>query len=260
MKLSENRIMELKNYIQAKKTVTVEEVSRSFGISEVTARRDLSRLKKDGFVIKVHGGAVLRELGQLETEPVFEERLSQQKDEKIRIAREAAKRINNGSTLIIESGSTCFYLLEFLIDRENLKIATCGISIANELIRMTRIKKDFEISVSGGLVRPDSQVYTGPNAVDFFNGINAEVCFISALGVSPERGISTDNYFDAAVSRKIIEVSGKVILLCDSSKFDRASYVKISPMDKVDEVITDYKAPYEVIEKFKNSGTTITIV
>ena len=102
MKLSENRIIKLKNYILSRKTVTVEEIGNKFGISEVTARRDLARLKKEGFIIKVHGGAVLREMGRLETEPVFDDRLSQRKQEKIRIAREASKRIKDGSILIIE--------------------------------------------------------------------------------------------------------------------------------------------------------------
>jgi len=260
MKLSENRIIKLKNYILSRKTVTVEEIGNKFGISEVTARRDLARLKKEGFIIKVHGGAVLREMGRLETEPVFDDRLSQRKQEKIRIAREASKRIKDGSILIIESGSTCFYLLEFLLERKNLKIATCGIPIANELIRMARIKKDFEINVSGGLVRPESQVYTGPSTVEFFNNINAELCFISALGVSMEKGISTDNYFDAIVSREIIEASNRVILLCDSSKFDKSSYVKIAPLDKIDEVITDNNVGEESIKQLDNSNTLLTVV
>ena len=260
MRLSENRIIKLKEFIQSRKTVTVEEISKTFDISEVTARRDLARLKKDGFIIKVHGGAVLRELGHLEAEPVFEDRLSQHKQEKTSIAREAAKRIKNGSIFIIESGSTCFHLLQFLADKENLKIATCGIPIANELIRMVRIKKDFEINVSGGLARPDSQVYTGPSTVEFFNSINAELCFISALGVSAEKGISTDNYFDAAVSRKIIEVSDRAILLCDSSKFGKSSYVKIAPLEDIDEIITDGGVPGSLIESYKSKGTRLTVV
>jgi len=260
MKLSENRIIKIKNYIHSNKTVTVEEISKKFGISEVTTRRDLARLKKDGFIIKVHGGAILRELGQLEPEPVFESRLALFKEEKIRIARKAAERISNGSTIIIESGSTCFYIIEFLIDKENLKIATCGMPLAYELIRILRVKKDFEINISGGLVRTESQVLTGPGTVDFFNNINAELCFISALGVSAQRGISTDNYYDAAVSKKIIEVSNKVILLCDSSKFGNSSYVKIAPLQDIDEIITDSNIGQEFVKQFKELNIKLTVV
>jgi len=260
MKLSENRIIKLKKLIHSEKTITVERISKTFGISEITARRDLLRLKKEGFIIKVHGGAVLREFGRLEPEPVFENRLNQFKEEKIKIAKKASEKIENGNVIIIESGSTCFYLIDFLMDKENLKIVTCGIPTANELIRLARIKKDFEINVSGGLVNPNSQVYTGPHTVSFFNEINADICFIAALGVSVKKGISTATYYDANVSRKIIDISKKVILLCDSSKFNKYSYVNIAPLEKIDELITDDKISKEDIKKFSNIKTKLTIV
>ena len=260
MKLSENRIINLKKFIYTHGTVTVEQISEAFHVSDVTARRDLARLKKEGYIQKVHGGAVLRELGQLETEPVFKDRLGDHKEEKIRIAREAAKRIKNNSIVIIESGSTCFYMIDFLIDKKSLRIATCGIPLANELIRLARIKKDFEINISGGLVRHDSQVYTGPHTLNFFYGMNANMCFISALGISVKKGISTDNYYDADISRKIISTSNKVILLCDSAKFNKYSYVHIASLDKIDEIITDDKISKDNLNELTSRSIHVTVV
>jgi len=258
MRLPEKRIIEMKKLIQLEKMVSVERLSEHFGISPITVRRDLARLEKEGFLSKVHGGAIYRDT--LTPEPVFSEQIKLHKEEKQRIAQEAAKRIKDGDAIIIESGTTCLPMVGYLGAYRNLKVSTAGIPIANELWKAYAPRQDFEISVCGGIIRPGSDIYVGPHAVSFFKKINVDKAFISAVAVSPEKGISSATEYDSELIKSIIQNAREIYLLCDSSKFGRYSYINVVGLDKVDEIITDSGLDSEILEKIKRIGIKITLV
>lgn len=258
MRIPEKRRIDIRNLIQQEKTVSVEKIAKLFNISPITVRRDLEKLQDRGLISKVHGGAIDRD--SLTQEPVFNERVKLFKEEKDRIAHEAAKRINDGDFIIIESGSTCLNLIKYLINKNNLKIATAGISIASELLNLIRIKKDFEVSVCGGILRAHSSTYVGPHAVSFFNSINVDKSFIGAVAISVAKGLSTATQFDAELSKAIINSGREVILLADSSKFETQSYINFMPLTQIDEIITDKALDIKIVEKIKKSGVKLTLV
>jgi len=258
MRIPEKRRIDIRNLILQEKTVSVEKIAKAFNISPITVRRDLEKLQESGLIVKVHGGAIAKD--DLMPEPVFKERINLFKEEKERIAAEAAKRINNGDSIIIESGSTCLKLVKHLINKNNLKIATAGISIAQELLELLNIKNDFEVSVCGGLLRAGSNIYVGPHAVNFFNSINVNKSFIGAVAISVDKGLSTATQFDAELSKSIINSSKEVILLADSSKFETKSYINFMPLTEIDEIITDNKLDKKIVEKIKKLGVKITLV
>lgn len=258
MRLPEKRIIEIKELIKKEKTVSVERISQVFNISPLTVRRDLARLDSEGFLNKVHGGAVYR--GILESEPVFNDRIKLYTEEKDRIAKEAAKRIDDNDTIILESGSTCLRVVNYLSDKKNLQVSTAGIPIAIELWRLMSFKKDIEVSVSGGIVRPGSGIYLGPHAVSYFRSINVDKVFIGAVGVSPEKGITTATQYDSELVKSMVESAKKKILICDSSKFGVDSYVNVITLDKLDEIITDKNIDDLVLKKIKSMGVKITCV
>jgi DeoR family transcriptional regulator, fructose operon transcriptional repressor len=117
MRIPEKRRIEISNLILKEKTVSVERISSLFGISPITVRRDLEKLHEKGLISKVHGGAIIRE--GLEPEPLFSEQIKLYKDEKERIAKEAAKLIQDGDSLILSSGSTCLGVVKYLYEKEN---------------------------------------------------------------------------------------------------------------------------------------------
>jgi DeoR/GlpR family transcriptional regulator of sugar metabolism len=258
MRLPEKRIIEIKELIKKEKTVSVERISQLFNISALTVRRDLARLDSEGFLNKVHGGAVFKEF--LEPEPIFSDRVKLFTEEKDRIAREAAKRINDNDAIILESGSTCLRVVRYLSDKKNLQVSTAGIPIADELCRLMSFKKDVEVSVSGGIVRPGSGVYVGPHAVNYFRSINVDKLFLSAVGISPEKGVTTATQYDSELIKAMVESAIKTILICDSSKFGVDSYINVITLDKVDEIITDKNIDKTILGKIKSIGVKITCV
>ena len=258
MRIPEKRIIELKELIKKEKVVTVERLSKVFNISPITVRRDLEMLDKKGFLTKVHGGAIYKDL--VEPEPVFSEQIRLHKEEKSEIAREASKRINDGDNVILESGSTCLAMVKHLRDKKNIKVSTAGIPLANEFWNLSMIKKDMEVSVCGGVIRPNSSIYVGPHAVNYFKKINADIAFVSPVGVSVERGISTATDFDAELMKSIIDCSKKTILICDSTKFGKYSYINVAPLTTFTEIITDKALDKDYYNKIKDNDIKITLV
>ena len=258
MRIPEKRIIEIKKLMQKERAVTVDRISKLFNISSITVRRDLARLHEEGFLTKVHGGAIYKEI--FEPEPIFNKQVKLFKERKTRIAKEAAKRVSDGDTIIIESGSTCMGMVKYLIDKRNLKIATVCIPIVNELWKLLKIKKDFEVSVCGGIIKPGSSIYVGPHAVGFFEGINVEKAFIGATAVSLDKGISTATQYDAELTKSIARSAREVILLCDSSKFETYSYINVIPFNEIDEIITDDKIAPDIAESIRKMGVKLTLV
>ncbi len=258
MRIPEKRRIELMNLIQQEKTLSVEKIASLFNVSPITVRRDLEKLQERGLISKVHGGAILKD--SLVQEPVFDERVKLFTEEKDKIAKEASKRIKDDDSIILESGSTCLNVVRYLTNKNNLKISTAGIPIANELARLLSYKHDFEVSVCGGILRPKSNIYVGPHAVNFFKNINVDISFIGAVAISLKKGLSTATQFDAEISRAIIESGRQVILLTDSSKFDKESYINFASLNEINEIITDKKIDEKIADNIREMGIKLTLV
>ncbi|MBM3700163.1 MAG: DeoR/GlpR transcriptional regulator [Actinobacteria bacterium] len=258
MKIPEIRRQEIRGLIQQEKSVSVEKIADVFGISVITVRRDLEKLDELGYISKVHGGAIVKD--SFTYEPVFETQKNLYREEKLRIAKEASKRINDGDSIIIESGSTCLALVSLLGDKKNLKISTAGVSVANELLKLVQDKKDFEVSACGGIIREGSSTYVGPHAVSYFKNLNVDMAFIGAVAISVEKGLSTATQFDAEIVKSVTECAKKVIILTDSSKFEKESYINFLSLKDADEIITDSNLKKDTAESLVKQGIKLTLV
>ena len=256
--MPEKRRSEIKNLFSQEKILTVSFLSNHFGVSYLTIREDLKKLEDEGLISKVHGGAVLKD--ELENEPVFRKQIKLFKKEKDSIALEASKRVNDGDTLIIESGSTGLSLVRYLESKKNLKISTAGVPIAIELMKLADERDDIEISLCGGLVRPGVYTFVGEHAIEFFKKINVKISFIGATAVSLDKGITTATTVDAELTRAVAGSAERVILLSDSSKFETISYINVMKLNKIDEIITDNKLDENIFKRIKSMGIKITLV
>jgi len=258
LRIPEKRIIEVKDLIKKEKVVTVDRLTEAFGISPITARRDLERLDMEGFLTKVHGGAIYK--GTIEPEPVFSEQVKIHRKEKSGIASEAVKRINDADIVVLESGSTCLAMVEHLGSKKDIKVSTAGIPLANELWKLSMTKKDIQVSICGGQIRPDSSIFVGPHAIDFFNSINADIAFVSPVGISVDKGISTATELDAELMKAIMGCAHKKILICDSTKFGKYSYINVAPLTDFTEIITDKGLDEDYYKKIKEIDIKITLV
>jgi len=260
MDVPEKRRLEIKKIITENESISVSNLSKLFNVSEITVRRDLQKLEKDGFLDKVHGGAIARSF-KTEYDPVYLEDIKLNKDKKESIAKEAVKEINDGDAVIIESGTTCLELVYNLANKRNLAIFTASVPIAYELWKVSLNRNDLEVNICGGLIEAKSNTLIGSQATQFFQNINADIAFIGAVAISIDKGIlTTHSQMDADVIRSIANNSKRRILLADSSKFKKRAHISILPLTIFNKIITDFGIDKDIADKIRNLGIELKIV
>ncbi len=237
--IPEIRRSKIVDYLSTRKKVTLNEISKEFNISHITARRDFNILSEEGFIRKIYGGIELR--NNISVEPELFTRMNKNVEEKERIAKEASKRINDGDTILIESGTTCLELLKNLKDKKRLNVITAAPHILNSLCNLKRNGTfEGELYCCGGIWRGDpDDIFVGPQAESFFNHIKITIAFFGIFSISLKDGWTVSSYYESELTKKIIEASDKVIGIAHNSKFEKSSLIKIGKIDLFDEIITN---------------------
>jgi len=250
--IPEERRNKIVEYIRSKETAALPEISKKFKIAEITVRRDFNILSKLGVIKKVYGGATIK--SNFFQEPIFLKRINDNREEKRRIAKEAVKRISDNSTILLESGTTCLELAKLLEQKKNINVITAAPHIVNILCDLKRENKFYgEVLCCGGIWRGDpDDLFIGPKAMNFFDGIRISIAFFGILAINLKDGWMAPSSFEAELTRRIVSSSEKVIGITDHSKFNRISFTKIGPVGLFDEIITDTGLSKEDLEKYQN--------
>jgi DeoR/GlpR family transcriptional regulator of sugar metabolism len=260
MDVPEKRRIEIKKIINANQSFPVGKLSKLLNVSEITIRRDLQKLSEEGFLEKVHGGAIAKP-SKSGFHPVYLEDIKFNKDKKEKIAMEAAKLIRNGNSIIIESGTTCQELIFNLDNKKDIVVFTASVPLAYELWKISFNRDDIEVYICGGLIESKSNTLIGSQAVHFFNNINADIAFIGAIAFSSDLGfVNTTSQLDSDVTRSIINNTGIRVLLADSSKFSKTAHIKVAPLKMFEYVITDSDIDKKAAEKIRSLGVNLMIV
>lgn len=246
----EARILDL---LQEQGSVTIEELSSRFGVSEMTARRDLDRLEEKRLAERRHGGAMLP--GRLVGEEPYATKASTHVEEKRRIALAAVEFVRDQDTLILDSGTTTHELLAILGRRRGLGIATNDLTIALDASRA-----GITTHLGGGLVQPETGSTLGEGARSFFERLAVDVAFIGISSISRDGFLCTTSLEKAIVKTTMMKAARKTVLLADASKFGTASFVKICPLTEFDVIVTDRKFPESERAALTRAGITLVEV
>jgi len=234
--------------------VLVGDLARQFETSQVTIRKDLEILHAHGLLHRTHGGALPSREGAL-LDPTVSEKEKLHRREKIRIAEAAAAMVQEGQVVILDSGTTTTAIARALRGFHNLTVVTNAVTIASELAGA-----EVEVILTGGTLRRNSFSLVGPIAEDMLRRLNADILFLGVDGFDVHYGLSTPNLLEAKVNRIMVEISKKVVAVCDASKFGRRSLSQILPPSELHHVITDRGAPRSDIEVLMNAGIEVTLV
>lgn len=250
--LKEERRSEILIELNEKKVVKALELANKYNVGIETIRRDLDYLEQAGKIKKVYGGAELLEK-KLEVKNYLE-RLTISVDEKIELVDKAMRLIDDGDSLSLNDGSTTLFLAKALKNRFNrLTILTNSIDIAQELSD----KKEFKIILTGGIFSHEERAFFGSCAESIIDNFIIDKTFIGISGISLENGITDISLSEANVQKKIIENSKELYILIDSSKIEKDSLVKVSPLEKVKVLISDSKIDKKILELYKKNSITI---
>ena len=225
----EKRTGEIIDLIAEKKKIEVKELSELLGVSQVTVRKDLDELEEKGFIRRVHGFAVLESTDNIGG------RLAYHYEEKRRIAERAAAFVEDGDTLMIESGSCCALLASVLVNtRRNLTIITNSAFIA-DYIRGS----DAQIVLTGGIYQSSSQCLVGPMVRDAAENYNVRCFFIGTDGWSERTGFTNKDSMRAQAVRDMSRSAEYTIVLTESEKFDSPGTTPMNVRSRNIIVITD---------------------
>jgi DeoR family transcriptional regulator, aga operon transcriptional repressor len=252
--LNEERRRAILDSLNRDGRVLVVDLARQFETSQVTIRKDLEALHAHGLLHRTHGGALPSGEGAL-LDPTLREKEKLHRREKLHIADAAAAMVQEGQVVILDSGTTTTAIARALRYFHNLTIVTNAVNIASELSGA-----DVEVILTGGALRKNSFSLVGPIAEDMLRRLNADILFLGVDGFDVHYGLSTPNILEAKVNRIMVEISKKVVAVCDSSKFGRRSLAQILPPSALHHVITDRSAPKSDLKVLKEAGIEVTLV
>jgi len=252
--LTLNRRVKILNLIEEQDHIQIVKLSKLFNVSEVTIRNDLSHLEQKGLLIRTRGGAIKQQRVGLDFR--LSEKASQHYAEKQRIGKKAREFVNNGDTIILDSGTTTLEISKNLTDFEELTVITNAINIAGHLADLNNIK----VVVPGGFLRENSLSLVGTTAEDSLKNFYCDKVFMGVDGIDTSYGISTPNIEEAHFNRVMIEVANELIVVADSSKFYRRSFAFIAPISSISTLITDKNIPGEESNKLQTAGVKVIMV
>lgn len=247
---AEERRIKIAEIINSGNSVKVSQLADKFNVSESTIRRDLNELEDIGVILRTHGGAVATGINKLEAS--FTEKQDKYLDEKEKIARIAAEEIEDGDTVILDSGTTTLFIPKF-IEAKNITIITNSIALTNELSN----REDIQIINTGGIVRSNTKAQIGSITESVIKQFRVNKTFLGANGVSLKSGITTPTLEEATVKQAMINVADKVYLLVDESKFEQIYFSWICDFNRIDYLITNRERPVDEMKYYKAIGVKL---
>ena len=245
------KILEL---IEKNGQVAVTELSRRFRTSEVTIRNDLKDLHQRGLLQRAHGGAI--KVATVRGDPSLQIKAELHADEKRRIGAAAAALINDGESIILDSGTTTQQIARQIKHKKDLKVITNGLNVAMELFGAA----DIQLILLGGMVRQNSLSAVGHFAEAMLKELSADKLFLAIDACDLEFGLSTPNLEESQVNQAMVGIAKEKFLVADSSKFGKRSLSRIVPLEAMDSVITDKALPAEIQAELRALGVRLILV
>jgi DeoR family fructose operon transcriptional repressor len=231
----EERQAKILEFIEEHRKATVAQLCQHFGVSSATIRNDLRDLENRRLILRTHGGAMVKTKTGFELDS-FQKQV-QNLEAKKRIAQAALRQVEDGDTVILDTGTTTLELARLLDRRRELTVVTNDLAIAALL-------EDFDgvgVVFVGGLLRKrfHCTVSYGNAWRQTLSGLTVDKAFMGVNSLSLEKGAMTPDLGTAETKKLMIEIAVKVILLCDSSKLGRSSFARFATMDQIDAVVTE---------------------
>jgi DeoR/GlpR family transcriptional regulator of sugar metabolism len=230
-------------------TAHVTDLAESFGVSEMTVRRDLRTLAREGKLERVHGGAietsVERPFAQIEVERF---------DGKDRIGAAAAALIEDGQTVMVDIGTSTLQMARHLHGRR-LTVVTTSLAVLEELLPDPGI----ELVLPGGIVRRNYRSLVGMVAEDSLRQLKADIVFLGTSAIDPELGVWDTTMVEVPIKRLMIAAADRVVLLADNAKFSMSGMVRVCGPESLDHIVTDAPPPAWCQSVVEAAGIEVTV-
>ena len=242
------KILEL---LAQKGEVRVSELSALFNTTEVTIRSDLSALESDGYLQRVAGGAVqtVRNFYNLD----YIQRNRNNMDYKREIGNAAVNLINDGETLMINSGATTGCIAAALKSKRNLNIVTNSLTVAMELGAVPT----FNVILLGGKINVQYAFVHGSDTLEQLEHYKADHAILSIDGVSADAGLTTYHAEEASVDRAMLRRVRSTVIVADYTKIGHESFSNVQELTSETTLVTNACADRAELERIVERHTPV---
>jgi len=252
--LAEVRWQKLRILLRSNGILRVEALVSELGVSAATVRRDLAALEKRGELRRVHGGAIIQDTHPDE-EPLFDDKTAIAADEKQRIAEAACAMIGPKDVVYLDGGSTVLALARLLVTLPKITVVTNSLRVAQVLS-----SGGPKMILTGGESRLLSQTLVGPLTRAVLEQVRLDLAFMGTIGVSAAFGLTTTDPAEAFTKEFVMGRAARAVLLADSTKFGKTSFVRFGEIRHLSALVTDTKTPATEIKAFKRTGVNVITV
>lgn len=228
-------------YIKKNDYVDVNYLKDVLNVSEMTIRRDLTKLEEENKLIRVHGGAISRQKEMYEAP--LKKRIKSNYREKDLIGKYAATLVEEGDVVLLDASSTVATMIKYL--NISCTIITSNITVALDLVE----NENINVILLGGHLRKSALSLVGYETIDMLAKYNVDKVFLSSKAIDIEHGVSDATVEEAEVKKAMINSSKTIYFLMDSTKLNKCTFYNVCKIDKVYNLITN--APKELLKSQK---------
>jgi DeoR family galactitol utilization operon repressor len=230
-------------------SLSVNDISRQLGVSQVTVRSSLNSLSEKGYVSRTWGGATPA------LHPDVLERQRSNTEAKTRIARLAAELVPDGATVMIEAGTTTAGLCKNLLGKRSVHLVTNS----SLVLPFARSNPQLTVTLVGGEFRPATESFVGPLALSALERFHVQLAFVGTDGFTAADGLTTHLVEGAEIVKAMSQASDRTVLLADSSKYGRLGFARVLGLGEIDTIITDSGLAERARNELMDTGPDIIL-
>ena len=252
--LTEQRRRLILERLQEWGEVKTSELAELFSVSPMTIRNDLNALNEQGALVRIHGGAIVRE--PLTSEPSYIDKANRNRAEKEQIGKHAAKMVEEGMAVFIGNGTTTMQLVKHLPRNLHIRVFTNALNHASELSKYPWV----EVYVIGGHLRSISLGMVGRLARQALTGVYFDLAFLGVNGISLEHGFTLPSLEEAETAAEVVRHARRTVILADHTKFGMVTHSQVTDIEGVDVIVTDSGLSDRFREEFESLDVELHIV
>jgi len=225
------RQSEIIDLLQDQDRLEVAALAESFGVSQMTIRRDLKELEKQGLLVRTHGGAVAA--GKLR----FLERAFPHyavSPQKAAIGKVAAGLVSPGQKVMVDTGTTALEVARNLPKDSDITVATTSLCVLQELYA-----SPLQVLLFGGYARKEFPSLYGPLTEAMLKSFHVDILFMGCDGADSKSGFYTADLRISGLEQQMINIADRVVVVTESTKFGRKAFVRYATLEQVHTLVTD---------------------